>query len=130
MTRQRKHWVLQPSPNWYLSFTLILIQGSVEGPVIEEITLHVSSDDVVYHISYILKSSTSQDTIVKVVPDLLIPEGPSPKLNPPPPVNPDGQPPVEEVEKTFLQKYWIYLVPLVLLAVTSGGGGGGGGGAE
>jgi hypothetical protein len=87
----------------------------------------VSSDDVVYHISYILKSSTSQDTIVKVIPDRLISEGPSPKLNSPAPVNPDGQPPVEEVEKTFLQKYWVYLVPLVLLALTSGGGGGGGG---
>jgi ER membrane protein complex subunit 10 len=43
-------------------------------------------------------------------------------------VTPDGQLPEEEVEKTFLQKYWMYILPIILLALTSGGGGGGGGG--
>ena len=102
-----------------------LIQVSRKEEVTEEITLYVSSDNVVYHISYVLKPSASKQTLIKVIPDRLIPNGPTPKLNSPVVFNPDGQPPVEEVEKTFLQKYWIYLIPVVLLALTSGGGGGG-----
>jgi len=94
----------------------------------EEITLHVSSDNVVYHISYVLKPASEQSTIVKVIPDRSIPEGPNPALTTPVVVTPDGQPPEEEVEKTFLQKYWMYFLPIAILALTSGGGGGGGGG--
>lgn len=99
--------------------------GFIKGLVTEVITLYVSSDNVVYHISYVLKPSTSQNIIVNVVSDRSIPDGPSPKLNDPIVVNPDGQPPVEEEPKTFIQKYWIYLIPIVLIALTSGGGGGG-----
>jgi len=99
--------------------------GSVNGPVNEEITLHVSSENVVYHISYVLKPSRSPTVVVKVLSDRMIPDGPAPKLNIPVVVNPDGQPPVEEVEKTFLQKYWMYLLPVAILIITSGGAGGG-----
>jgi hypothetical protein len=95
--------------------------------VTEEITLYLSSDNVVYHISYSLKPSTSQNTVVKVVTENSIPTTPDPVLNPPVIVNPDGQPPVPEVEKTFLQKYWIYILPIIFILLTSGGGGGGGG---
>jgi len=37
---------------------------------------------------------------------------PRPDLSPPPPpsVSPDGKPIVPEVEKTFLQKYWLPLL--------------------
>ena len=95
----------------------------------EEITLHLSSENVVYHISYVLKPASEQSTIVKVIPDRSIPEGPNPMLKTTPVVvTPDGQPPEEEVEKTFLQKYWMYILPIIILALTSGGGGGGGGG--
>lgn len=96
----------------------------MKGPVTEEITLHLSSGNVVYHISYVLIPSAEQSTIVKVIPDRSIPEGPNPILSTPVVVNPDGQPPEEEVEKTFLQKYWMYLLPIIILAMTSGGGGG------
>ena len=96
----------------------------MKGPVTEEITLHLSSGNVVYHISYILTPSDEQSTVVKVIPDRSIPEGPNPILSTPVVVNPNGQPPEEEVEKTFLQKYWMYLLPIIILAMTSGGGGG------
>lgn len=96
----------------------------------EEITLYLSPDNIVYHMSYVVKPSQSSDTIVKVITDNSIPSGPDPVLNPPVKVAADGQPPAEEVEKTFLQKYWIYILPLVFILLTSGGGGGGGGTAE
>lgn len=99
----------------------------MDGPVKEEITLYLSPDNVVYHISYLLRPSTTSETLVNVIPYKLIPEGPEPKLNTPVVVNPDGQPPVEEVEKTFVQKYWVYALPILLILLTSGGGGGGGG---
>jgi hypothetical protein len=102
----------------------------VKGLVTEVITLYLSSDNVVYHISYVLKPSTSQTTIVKVGSDRSIPDGPSPKLSTPVVVNPEGQLPVEEEPKTFLQKYWVYLIPVVLIALTFGGGGGGAATAE
>jgi hypothetical protein len=91
----------------------------------EEITLYLSSGNIVYHISYMVKPATEQSTIVKVVPDRSIPEGPNPVLNAPVVVNPDGQLPEEEVEKTFIQKYWMYFIPLIVILLTSGGGGGG-----
>jgi hypothetical protein len=99
----------------------------VKGPVTEEITLYLSSENTLYHISYVLKPATSQSTVVKVVSDKSIPEGPNPVLQRPVIVNSDGQTPEEEVEKTFLQKYWVYLLPVVFILLTSGGGGGGGG---
>lgn len=96
----------------------------MKGPVTEEITLYLSSENVLYHISYVLKPAASHSTVIKVVPEKFIQESPNPVLHPPVVVNADGQPPEEEVEKTFLQKYWIYIIPLVFILLTSGGGGG------
>jgi hypothetical protein len=90
--------------------------------------LYLSPENVVYQISYTLKPSTSSSTSIHVIPDRLIPYGPEPVLNTPVAVNPDGIPPVEEKEKTLIEKYWIYLIPLLLIVLTSGGGGGGEGG--
>lgn len=98
-------------------------QGIAKGPVTEEITLYLSSDNTPYHISYALRPSISEETVVRVVTLESIPNGPDPVLNDPIVVNPDGQPPVEEQEKTFLQKYWLYLLPIAILLLTSGGGG-------
>lgn len=95
----------------------------------EEITLHLSSENVVYHMSYVLKPASEQSTVIKVIPDRSISEGPNPMLKiTPVVVTPDGQPLEDEEEKTFLQKYWMYILPIIILALTSGGGGGGGGG--
>jgi len=105
---------------------MITSQGSIKGPISEEITLYLSSDNTVYHISYVVKPSSTADTTVKVVPDRSIQKGPEPVLAAPVVVNPDGQPPVQEPEKTFIQKYWIYILPIIFILLTSGGAGGGG----
>jgi len=76
--------------------------------------------------SYILKPSTSPGVVIKILTDSSIQKGPDPVLDAPVKVNPEGQSPVEEVEKTFLQKYWVYILPLVFIFLTYGGGGGGG----
>ena len=90
----------------------------------EEITLYLSSDYTPYHISYALRPSISEETVVRVITDPLIANGPEPVLSPPVVVSPDGAPAVEEQEKSFIQKYWMYLVPVAVLLLTSGGGGG------
>ena len=106
----------------YHTTKLILYQGIAKGPVTEEITLYLSSQQHVYHVSYVVRPSSASETIVKVIPYETIPTGPEPILAPPVVVNPEGQSPAEEVEKTFFQKYWIYLLPILLFLITSGAG--------
>jgi hypothetical protein len=93
--------------------------------VTEEVTLYLTPENTVYQISYVLRPSTSSSTSIHVIPDRLIPYGPEPVLNTQVVVSPDGTPPVEDRQKTFIEKYWIYLLPVVLIILTSGGGGGG-----
>ena len=97
-------------------------------PHTEEITLYLSSTNTVYHISYTIRpsSSSSAATVISVIPYGSVPTGPDPVLLAPVVPTPDGQPPAEQVEKTFLQKYWVYFLPIMLILLTSGGGGGGG----
>jgi hypothetical protein len=97
--------------------------------------LFLTSDYSLYHISYFCKPSSTQNTVVKVIPDKAIPLGPDPLLNDPVVVKADGEASTEEVEKTLFQKYWMYILPLVFILLTSGGGGGqqqegGGGGGQ
>lgn len=96
--------------------------------------MFLTSDNSLYHIGYFVTPSSKQNTIVKILPDKAIPVGPDPILDDPIVVKPDGEEPVDEVEKTFFQKYWIYILPLAFLILTSGGGGGqqqeGGGGGQ
>jgi len=47
---------------------------------------------------------------------------PLPQLATPPPISPEGEPIVPVPEKTFLQKYWMYIVGFLLLTVLTGGG--------
>ena len=63
--------------------------------------------------------------VARVVTDKSILNGPEPVLAAPVVVNPDGVEPVQEQEKTFLQKYWMYILPVAILLFTSGGAGGG-----
>jgi hypothetical protein len=82
----------------------------------------VSSNNIVYHISYTLKPSSKPKTLVKVVTDKSIPFGPDPVLSSPVIVNTDPDA-VPEPEKTLLQKYWHFALPLgVLLLVATGAG--------
>jgi ER membrane protein complex subunit 10 len=89
--------------------------------VTEEITLYLSPDNEVYHISYVLRPSPARDTLVTVIPYAALPNGPDPVLQPPAIVLPEGSPPPEP-EKTFIQKYWVYIIPLILILLTSGAG--------
>jgi hypothetical protein len=85
--------------------------------------LFLTADDLLYHISYFVKPSSTQNTIVKVIPDKAILVGPDPVLGET--IVPKGETDApEEVEKTFIQKYWIYIIPVVFILLTSGGGGG------
>ncbi|KAF8630330.1 hypothetical protein AX15_002980 [Amanita polypyramis BW_CC] len=44
-----------------------------------------------------------------------------PELRAPPPLTTEGKPVQPVSEKTFLQKYWMYIVPLLILTLISGG---------
>ncbi|EPS93549.1 hypothetical protein FOMPIDRAFT_1170418 [Fomitopsis schrenkii] len=75
---------------------------------------------------------TRNTTVVLKTPTL----PPLPSLRVPPPLTPEGTPVVPPPEKTFLQKYWMYIaVAMVALLISPGGeeekeGGGGGGGGR
>ncbi|KAJ7590850.1 hypothetical protein C8J56DRAFT_1047095 [Mycena floridula] len=47
---------------------------------------------------------------------------PLPELKAPPPVTPQGQPVQAVPEKTFIQKYWMYLAAAVIALMMAGGG--------
>jgi hypothetical protein len=123
-----KHQRLSPAAFTRLVYDLFTLganwQDDVKGPVTEEITLFLTADNLLYHISYFVKPSSTHNTIVKVIPDKAILVGPDPILGDPivPKAETDAP---EEVEKTFIQKYWIYIIPVVFILLTSGGGGGG-----
>ena len=50
-------------------------------------------------------------------------EGPSPQLKKPVVLREDGQPPQEEIEKSFFQKYWWVFLIVAVFAMGSGGDG-------
>ncbi|KAF2771527.1 hypothetical protein EJ03DRAFT_30806 [Teratosphaeria nubilosa] len=62
--------------------------------------LHVNSDGELYHVK----------------------PGPTPRLNKPVVLSPDGKAPEKEPEKTFLQKYWWAIAGFLLLQVVLGAG--------
>jgi len=47
---------------------------------------------------------------------------PLPSLKTPPPLSTEGEPIAPIPEKTFLQKYWIYIVGFLLVTLITGGG--------
>ncbi|KZT19269.1 hypothetical protein NEOLEDRAFT_1183517 [Neolentinus lepideus HHB14362 ss-1] len=55
---------------------------------------------------------------------------PSPELRTPPPLTPQGEPVKPPVEKSFVQKYWIYIVALLLALLIAPGGADEGGGGQ
>ncbi|KAG9307494.1 hypothetical protein G9A89_017324 [Geosiphon pyriformis] len=93
----------------------------------DEIIVHLNHENKLFHFDYYTAQSrcnqnspetasfkTSVQTIKAV-------KGVVPKLAKAAPIRPDGtvEPPHEE--KTFLQKYWIYIVPLLLILMFGGG---------
>ncbi|KAG5342498.1 hypothetical protein E4T56_gene12444 [Termitomyces sp. T112] len=47
---------------------------------------------------------------------------PLPQLASPPPITPEGQPVAPVSEKTFLQKYWMYIAAFLVVTLLAGGG--------
>ncbi|KAH9840359.1 hypothetical protein Tdes44962_MAKER07954 [Teratosphaeria destructans] len=89
--------------------------------------LHVNSDGELYHVGFKAsnygtssKSSNKKEglsvEVVKVRP------GPTPRLNKPVVLSPDGKAPETEPEKTFFQKYWWAIAGFLLLQVVLGAG--------
>ncbi|KAK9899935.1 hypothetical protein P389DRAFT_165023 [Cystobasidium minutum MCA 4210] len=106
------------------------------GPLKDTITLNVQSrEDCAkpVHLSYKVHGAqvtrcqpgsraTSFNTTIRLsYPDTIA----SPRLHQPVMVNyqPDGTVKEPEPEKSFIQKYWMWIVPILLLLMTSGGGG-------
>ncbi|KAJ3226021.1 hypothetical protein HK099_005727 [Clydaea vesicula] len=76
----------------------------------ENITVHLNSKEKAFN-----ESNFSTPTL-KLVKQFKVSR---PRSEPLPELKEDGSTP--EPEKTFLQKYWYYLIPLAIILVTSGG---------
>lgn len=76
-----------------------------------------------YHVSLSKKYTPKEESQDPIGVELVYPSvGALPELNKPVVVSPDGTAPQEEVEKTFLQKYWWVLMIIALMTLTGGGG--------
>lgn len=114
-------------------------QDSLKDPSIAAVTLRLDEAGDVWHVEFSsnssvfllppvchgfkfsdkdLQSSSPKVTILKPTP------GPQPHLNKPVVLTSEGKIPEQEVEKTFLQKYWWVLLGGALLMMSTGGGGG------
>ncbi|KAL2832379.1 hypothetical protein BDW59DRAFT_139142 [Aspergillus cavernicola] len=90
--------------------------------------LHISPSNEVYHVSLSSDSTTSTSSSssssspgnlhIEIVTDEV---GPSPHLNRPVVLSPDGKSPEEEPEKTLFQKYWWVLLIVTFIAMSGGG---------
>ncbi|KAL4803902.1 hypothetical protein BDV18DRAFT_32884 [Aspergillus unguis] len=84
--------------------------------------VHVSLSNEIYHVSIgsdTASASSSDGIRVELVADEL---GPSPHLNRPVVVGPDGKNPEDQPEKTMFQKYWWVFLIVTFLAMSGGGG--------
>ncbi|KAL6231776.1 hypothetical protein BDW75DRAFT_219332 [Aspergillus navahoensis] len=83
--------------------------------------LHVSPSKDIYHVSLgstAVSSTSSPGSIeIELVVDVL---GPSPHLNRPIVIGPDGKNPEEQPEKTLFQKYWWVFLIVTFLAMSGG----------
>ncbi|KAF8473162.1 hypothetical protein BDZ91DRAFT_714093 [Kalaharituber pfeilii] len=79
-----------------------------------------STSGKAYHIEFSTTESKSIPPQVIVLSNA--PAGPTPHLNKPIVVGPDGKIPVTPAEKTFLQKYWWLLLGGAILLMSGGGG--------
>ncbi|KAJ1549137.1 hypothetical protein HK096_000492, partial [Nowakowskiella sp. JEL0078] len=96
----------------------------------EFITIHLDSNDDIFHVDYDFASEKCSNTNLskKISKKALKPSvnvqrsdgGPKPVLDQLPELRPDGQP--QQPPQSWLQKYWYYLIPLAILLLMSGGG--------
>ncbi|KAK5736739.1 hypothetical protein LTR17_007244 [Elasticomyces elasticus] len=88
----------------------------------KKLQLHLNNNGELYHVGFKASdygtSSKVSNTKDGVSVELLkIRPGPTPHLNKPVVVNPDGSVPAKEPEKSFLQKYWWAIAGFMLLQV-------------
>ncbi|KAL4735558.1 hypothetical protein BDV11DRAFT_208384 [Aspergillus similis] len=104
--------------------TLIPPSALTEGDSAQKPTLrlHVSPINEIYHVSIgstaASSTSSSRSIEIELIADKL---GPSPLLNRPVVVGPDGKNSEEQPEKTLFQKYWWVFLIVTLLAMSGGG---------
>lgn len=100
--------------------------ATIASNTVAEITLYLDIDEEVANLAYVehLTANTNGDSYEKVssVEIIVSPhEGPKPELKEPVKLV-NGQVQQPEQEKSFIQKYWIYIVPALLMMMVSGGG--------
>jgi hypothetical protein len=99
--------------------------ANIDEHGVVELTLYLDERETVRDIDYVEHSTTVSDgryenaDVVSVVTS--INDGPLPLLKEPVKLV-NGHLQEREQEKTFLQKYWVFIVPIVLLTLVSSGG--------
>ncbi|CAN6652626.1 hypothetical protein TRVA0_026S00430 [Trichomonascus vanleenenianus] len=94
-----------------------LAYGDVQPEAREEYTLHLNADGKVIKLDY-SRNLSAEGHAVKI---FKAASGPMPQVKQPIKLV-NNEVPKEEPPKTFLQKYWMYIVPVVLMLMVSGGG--------
>ncbi|KAJ3330943.1 hypothetical protein HDU76_004451 [Blyttiomyces sp. JEL0837] len=93
----------------------------------EHITFHVDQSGIPYHVDYVVPAATCDSSkklpaVAAFKPQIHISqslEGVRPKLEQIVAETKDGKP---EKPQSFLQKYWMYLIPIVVIMLMGGGG--------
>ncbi|KAL4915158.1 hypothetical protein BDW62DRAFT_212889 [Aspergillus aurantiobrunneus] len=101
-----------------LTSSSTLKENDMQKPTLH---LHIGPSSEIYHVSLssTAASTFSSDSLrVELVTGEL---GPSPHLNRPVVIGPDGKNPQEEPEKTLFQKYWWVFLIITFLAMSGGG---------
>ncbi|KAL4902872.1 hypothetical protein BDW74DRAFT_58895 [Aspergillus multicolor] len=94
-------------------------QDASQRPILR---LHVSPSNEIYHVSLDPTTTVSTYSSGSILVELVANElGPSPHLNRPIVVGPDGKSPEEQPEKTLFQKYWWVFLIVTFLAMSGGG---------
>ncbi|KAL1955378.1 hypothetical protein VTO42DRAFT_8598 [Malbranchea cinnamomea] len=121
---------------WVGSLTSLAQLVSLRGTS-PTLTLHLGPDNQPYHVALTPSPVTTITTTTsgageqqqqQQLPQVALVRadralGPSPHLNKPVILGPDGKRPEEVQEKTLFQRYW-YLLPILMFVLLGGGGGG------
>ncbi|KAG5438085.1 hypothetical protein PCK2_000972, partial [Pneumocystis canis] len=96
-----------------------------DTPIHEEITLYLDISNDIWHVDYglnILDKKKNQVQKVITTVKIIFPtneNGVMPIFTKPVALSPDGKP-LQNQEKTFFQKYWMYIIPFILFLLVGG----------
>jgi len=120
--------------NSYNSWDLASVKAChLQSITTENFVLHGTSNEI-YGLSYSVSpvppsggchDASSQEVLVNLTTTVTTrypTQPPTPELRTPPPLNPQGQVISPPPEKSFLQKYWVYIAGLFLVISLTGGG--------